>query len=239
MANRFGLGVKHDLALSSVNSGLTPTKEWKLRQRGADWVIGDTVNASIGQGFMLATPMQLAVMTARLATGREVTPRLIKSVNGVEQPVKGNGPLEMRDANLRKMRKSMYAVVNDRRGTAYRSRIIADGMRMAGKTGTSQVRSAVVDNKSVPWEQRDHALFVSFAPYDNPRFACAVLVEHGGGGSTAAAPIARDVMLQALYGGEPPLDAYPEGDRGRIKAQQRALRDVQPDARIKKGKDQA
>ncbi|MDG1354217.1 MAG: penicillin-binding protein 2 [Sulfitobacter sp.] len=239
MANRFGLGIKHDLALSSVNSGLTPTKEWKLRQRGADWVIGDTVNASIGQGFMLATPMQLAVMTARLATGREVTPRLIKSVNGVEQPVKGNGPLEMRDANLRKMRKSMYAVVNDRRGTAYRSRIIADGMRMAGKTGTSQVRSAVVDNKSVPWEQRDHALFVSFAPYDNPRFACAVLVEHGGGGSTAAAPIARDVMLQALYGGEPPLDAYPEGDRGRIKAQQRALRDVQPDARIKKGKDQA
>ena len=239
MANRFGLGVKHDLALSSVNSGLTPTKEWKLRQRGADWVIGDTVNASIGQGFMLATPMQLAVMTARLATGREVTPRLIKSVNGVEQPVKGNGPLEMRDANLRKMRRSMYAVVNDRRGTAYRSRIIADGMRMAGKTGTSQVRSAVVNNKSVPWEQRDHALFVSFAPYGNPRFACAVLVEHGGGGSTAAAPIARDVMLQALYGGEPPLDAYPEGDRGRIKAQQRALRDVQPDARIKKGKDQA
>jgi penicillin-binding protein 2 len=239
MSNRFGLGVKHDLALSSVNSGLTPTKEWKQRQRGAAWVIGDTVNASIGQGFMLATPMQLAVMTARLATGREVMPRLIKSVNGVEEPVKGNTPMEMRDANLRKMRKSMYAVVNDRRGTAYRSRIIADGMRMAGKTGTSQVRSAVVDNNSVPWEQRDHALFVSFAPYENPRYACAVLVEHGGGGSTAAAPIARDVMLQALYGGEPPLDAYPEGDRGRIKTQQNALRDVQPDARIKKGKDQA
>ena len=239
MSNRFGLGVKHDLALSSVNSGLTPTKEWKLRQRGADWVIGDTVNASIGQGFMLATPMQLAVMTARLATGREVTPRLIKSVNGVEQPVKGNAPMEMRDTNLRKMRKSMYAVVNDRRGTAYRSRIIAEEMRMAGKTGTSQVRSAVVDNKSVPWEQRDHALFVSFAPYDNPRFACAVLVEHGGGGSTAAAPIARDVMLQALYDGEPPLEAYPSGDRDRIKAQQQALRDVQPQARVKKGQDQA
>ncbi|MBB3994770.1 penicillin-binding protein 2 [Sulfitobacter undariae] len=239
MANRFGLGIKHDLALSSVNSGLTPTKEWKLRQRGADWVIGDTVNASIGQGFMLATPMQLAVMTARLATGREVTPRLIKSVNGVEQPVLGNESLGMRESNLRKMRKSMYSVVNDRRGTGYRSRIIAEGMRMAGKTGTSQVRSAVVDNKSVPWEQRDHALFVSFAPYDNPRFACAVLVEHGGGGSTAAAPIARDVMLQALYNGEPPLDAYPSADRGRIKTQQRALRDVQPEARINKSKDQA
>ena len=239
MSNRFGLGIKHDLALSSVNSGLTPTKEWKLRQRGADWVIGDTVNASIGQGFMLATPMQLAVMTARLATGREVTPRLIKSVNGVEQPIKGNDPMDMRDANLRKMRKSMYAVVNDRRGTGYRSRIIAEDMRMAGKTGTSQVRSAVVDNNSVPWEQRDHALFVGFAPYDNPRYACAVLVEHGGGGSTAAAPIARDVMLQALYEGEPPLEAYPVGDRDRIKAQQEALRDVQPQARVKKGQDQA
>ena len=239
MSNRFGLGIKHDLALSSVNSGLTPTKDWKLRQRGEDWVIGDTVNASIGQGFMLASPMQLAVMTARLATGREVTPRLIKSVNGVEEPIKGNGPLGMKESNLRKMRKSMYSVVNDRRGTAYRSRIIADGMRMAGKTGTSQVRSAVVNNSEVPWEQRDHALFVSFAPYDNPRYACAVLVEHGGGGSKAAAPIARDVMLQALYDGEPPLEAYPSGDRGRIKTQQRKLRDVQPEARIKKGKDQA
>lgn len=239
MSNRFGLGIRHDLALSSVNSGLTPTKEWKLSQRGEQWVIGDTVNASIGQGFMLATPMQLAVMTARLATGRDVTPRLIKSVDGIEQPVKGNGVLEMKDANLRKMRKSMYAVVNDRRGTAYRSRIIAEGMRMAGKTGTSQVRSVVVDNNEVPWEQRDHALFVGFAPYENPRYACAVLVEHGGGGSTAAAPIARDVMLQALYNGEPPLEAYPTADRGRIEEQQRKLRDVQPEARIKKGSDQA
>ncbi|KIN74851.1 penicillin-binding protein 2 [Sulfitobacter guttiformis] len=239
MSNRFGLGIRHDIALSSVNSGLTPTKEWKLENRGEPWVIGDTVNASIGQGFMLASPMQLAVMTARLATGRDVTPRLIKSVDGVEQPVKGNGPLDMNENNLRKMRKSMYAVMNDRRGTAYRSRIIAEDMRMAGKTGTSQVRSAVVDNKSVPWEQRDHALFVGFAPYDNPRYACAVLVEHGGGGSTAAAPIARDVMLQALYNGEPPLEAYPAGDRGQIEEQQRRLRDVQPQARVKKGKDQA
>ena len=239
MSKRFGLGIRHDLALSSVNSGLTPTKAWKLENRGAEWVIGDTVNASIGQGYMLASPMQLAVMTARLATGRDVTPRLIKTVNGVEQPVKGNDVLDMKDANLRKMRKSMYAVVNDRRGTAYRSRIIAEGMRMAGKTGTSQVRSAVVNNNEVPWEQRDHALFVGFAPYDNPRYACAVLVEHGGGGSKAAAPIARDVMLQALYEGEPPLAAYPSGDRSAKKALQQRLRNVQPQARIKTAKDQA
>ncbi len=239
MAQRFGLGVRHELPLSSVNSGLLPTKDWKLRQRGESWVIGDTVNASIGQGFMLASPLQLAVMTARIATGRDVTPRIVKSVNGIEEPVRGNGPLDMKDQNLRRMRKAMYAVVNDRRGTGYRSRIIADGMRMAGKTGTSQVRSAVVNNSEVPWEQRDHALFVSFAPYDSPRYACAVLVEHGGGGSTAAAPIARDAMLQALYDGEPPLDAYPTADRGRIKIQQQQLRDVKPDARINKGRDQA
>jgi penicillin-binding protein 2 len=239
MSNRFGLGVRHDLALSSVNSGLTPTKEWKLANRGASWVIGDTVNASIGQGFMLASPLQLAVMTARLATGRDVRPRLVKTVNGIEQPIEGNGPLDMNENNLRKMRKSMYAVVNDRRGTAYRSRIIADDMRMAGKTGTSQVRSVVVNNADVPWEQRDHALFVGYAPYDNPRYACAVLVEHGGGGSAAAAPIARDALLQALYNGEPPLEAYPAADRDRIEIQQRALRDVKPQARVKKGKDQA
>jgi penicillin-binding protein 2 len=246
MANRFGLGIRHDLALSSVNSGLTPTKEWKRTVRGADWVIGDTVNASIGQGFMLASPLQLAVMSARIATGRQVMPRLIKSVDGVEQPSGGGGPLEMNDTNLREMRRAMYEVVNNRRGTGYRSRIIAEDWRMAGKTGTSQVRNittaerarGVTRNADLPWERRDHALFVAFAPYDKPRYAVSVLVEHGGGGSTAAAPIARDVLLQALAGGEPQLDAYPKGDRARIQSQQKRLRDVQPQAAID-GKDQA
>ena len=238
MAKRFGLGIRHELALSSVNSGLAPTKDWKLRNRGQEWVIGDTVNASIGQGFMLASPLQLAVMTARIATGREISPRLVKSINGVEQPSGAGGSLGINENNLRKIRSGMYDVVNDRRGTAYRSRIIAEGMRMGGKTGTSQVRSTVVNNADVPWEQRDHALFVCFAPFDTPRYAVAVLVEHGGGGSKAAAPIARDVMLQALYGGEPPLDAYPTADRERIKVQQEQLRDIAPLVRIK-GKDQA
>ena len=209
-------------------------------------MIGDTVNASIGQGFTLSSPLQLAVMTARIATNRQVTPRLIKSIDGVEQPSGGGDPLGMNENNLRKVRKGMHVVVNDRRGTAYRSRIIADDMRMAGKTGTSQVRNitaaerarGVTSNKDLPWERRDHALFVGFAPYDNPRYAVSVLVEHGGGGSAAAAPIARDVMLQALYGGEPPLDAYPTADRGRIKEQQNTLRDVLPQAAID-GKDQA
>jgi penicillin-binding protein 2 len=246
MAKRFGLGVKHDLALSSVASGLTPTKAWKKSARDADWVIGDTVNASIGQGFMLASPLQLAVMSARIATGRAVTPRLVKSIDGIEQPSGIGEPLDMNENNLRQMRKSMYEVVNNRRGTAYRSRIITNEMRMAGKTGTSQVRNittaerarGVTRNADLPWERRDHALFVSFAPYDNPRYAVSVLVEHGGGGSVAAAPIARDVLLQAMAGGEPPLAAYPTGDRGRIKAQQQKLREIQPQAAID-GKDQA
>jgi penicillin-binding protein 2 len=246
MANRFGMGFKHDLPLSSVSSGLTPTKDWKRSARGADWVIGDTVNASIGQGFTLASPLQLAVMTARIATGREVTPRLIKSIDGVEQPLGGGASLGMNENNLSKMRRAMYDVVNDRRGTSYRSRIIADGMRMAGKTGTSQVRNitaaerarGVTRNEDLPWDRRDHALFVCFAPFDKPRYAASVLVEHGGGGSTAAAPIARDVMLQALAGGEPPLEAYPTGDRERIRLQQQQLREVQPQANID-GKDQA
>ena len=246
MANRFGLGLRHDLELSSVNSGLTPTKAWKRSARGAEWVIGDTVNASIGQGFMLASPLQLAVMSTRLATGLSVAPRLVKSIDGVEQRPAEPAPLGMNENNLRKMRRAMYDVVNDRRGTAYRSRIIADEWRMAGKTGTSQVRNitaaerarGVTRNEDLPWNRRDHALFVAFAPYDAPRYAISVLVEHGGGGSTAAAPIARDVMLQALAGGEPPLEAYPTADRNRIKDQQDRLRDVQPQAAIH-GKDQA
>ena len=219
---------------------------WKARARGENWVVGDTVNASIGQGFQLASPLQLAVMTARLATGRNVVPRLVKSANGVERPIAQGGSLDLNENNLRKIRKAMYATVNDRRGTAYRSRIIADEWRMAGKTGTSQVRNitaaerarGVTSNADLPWERRDHALFVAFAPYEAPRYAISVLVEHGGGGSTAAAPIARDVMLQALAGGPPPLEAYPTADRDRIEAQQEKLRYLQLGAR-RNGDDQA
>ncbi|MEP1522931.1 penicillin-binding protein 2 [Ascidiaceihabitans sp.] len=246
MANIFGLGVRHDVPMSAVARGLTPTKEWKTTTHGKDWVIGDTVNASIGQGYMLSSPLQLAVMTARLATGRSVEPRLVKSIDGVEQPSGAGRPLPLDDDNLRKMRRAMFAVVNDRRGTAYGSRIIADGMRMAGKTGTSQVRNisaaerarGVIRNSDLPWERRDHALFVDFAPADNPKYAVAVVVEHGGGGSKAAAPIARDITLQALYGGPPPLSAYPSKDRGRIGAQQKKLRKMRPTAAFD-GNDQA
>ncbi|MEP1355557.1 MAG: penicillin-binding protein 2 [Tateyamaria sp.] len=246
MANRFGLGIRPDVPMSAVAAGLTPTKDWKLRTHGDDWRVGDTVNASIGQGYMLASPLQLAVMAARLASGNEVKPKLIKSVDGIEQPELGGESLGLNENNLRKMRRAMFDTVNDRRGTAYGSRIIDDAMRMAGKTGTSQVRNitaaerarGVTRNADLPWERRDHALFVNYAPYDNPKYAVAVVVEHGGGGSRAAAPIARDVTLQALAGGDPPLEAYPTKDRERIREQQEKLRAIQPLANIT-GKDQA
>lgn len=238
MARRFGYGTKFDIPMSSVAKGLAPTKAWKRKNRDADWVIGDSLNASIGQGFVLSSPMQQAVMTARIATGLAVIPRLIKSVNGVEVPLEGGGDMGLNENHLRLVRKGMFAVSNVNGGTAYRSRILGDDYRMAGKTGTSQVGNKVVRNSDVAWEKRDHALFVSFAPYDNPRIAVSVIVEHGGGGSKAAAPIGRDIALQALYGELPPLSAYPKADRWRIQKEQRALKLRDPNALLNEG-DQA
>ncbi|MFV2052288.1 penicillin-binding protein 2 [Aliiroseovarius sp. YM-037] len=223
MARRLGLGQRHDIPMSAVAEGLTPTKAWKRANRQEGWQIGDTLNSAIGQGFVLASPLQLAVMCARLATGRAISPRLIKSIDGVETPVIGGEPLGLNENLLRQVRQAMYAVSNHRRGTAYRSRIVEDAFRLAGKTGTSQVRNTIVRNQDVPWEQRDHALFVGFAPFDNPRFAASVVVEHGGGGSTAAAPVARDLLLFALYNGYPPLEAYPSSERAKAEEMQRTL----------------
>jgi penicillin-binding protein 2 len=238
MARKLGLGVRHDLPLSAVAQGLAPDKEWKSRVRGEDWRIGDTVNASIGQGYVLSSPLQLAVMTARIATGREVTPRLIRLIDGQAQPSGLGDSLGINENTLRRVRASMNDVCNHRRGTAYRSRITDEAHKMAGKTGTSQVRritpeeraAGVTKNEDLPWERRDHALFVGYAPYDNPRYAVSVIVEHGGGGSRAAAPIARDILLQAQYGGPPPLEAYPANVRDQIAEQQRRI-----EARIPQG----
>ena len=221
MARRFGLGSDADLPVPAVKGGLIPDKAWKERARDEGWQVGDSLNAAIGQGFVLATPLQLAVMTARLATGKAVEPRLIRARGGVPIPVPEAPDMGLQPSHLALVRQGMHDVVNSRRGTARRSRIADDEMRMAGKTGTSQVRSitaaeraaGVFKNKDLPWERRDHALFVSYAPYDDPKYAVAVVVEHGGGGSTAAAPIARDVMLRALYGPEIPTEAYPPGQR--------------------------
>ena len=250
MAERLGLGMRYDLPLTSVAAGLAPTKDWKIVNRGSQWVIGDSVNAAIGQGFVLASPLQLAVMTARLATGRAILPNLVKSVGGVAKPArvqnKTAGSLELNENHLRAVRRAMFDVSNNRRGTAYASRVISDEHRIAGKTGTSQVRNitaaeraaGVSKNEDLPRERRDHALFVNFAPYDDPKVAVAVIVEHGGSVSAAAAPIARDITLQALYKGDPPLEVYPSKDRANIKSQQEILRKLQAST-LNNGDDRA
>lgn len=225
MARRLGIGVRHDLPMSAIAEGIAPDREWKMRRHQQEWRVGDSINASIGQGYVLASPLQMAVMTARIATGKIVEPRLVMSVDGVPLPVPEFEDLGISQRNLRIARQGMDAVMNNRRGTARASRIAASEWRMAGKTGTSQVRNitvaerarGVVRNDQLPWNRRDHALFVAYAPYDAPRYAISLVVEHGGGGSGVAAPIARDIMLFALNGGVPPLSAYPDAARGQAK----------------------
>ncbi len=233
MAHRLGLGVRHDLPMPAVSEGNMPDAEWKKVNRGESWTTGDSFNYGIGQGFTLASPLQLAVMVARVASGTGVSPRILRARGGVPEPLATEAALDVDPQHLKAVREGMFAVSNE--GTGYRSRIVDPAMLMAGKSGTSQVRiitaaeraAGVTSNEQLPWKRRDHALFVCYAPYDKPRYAVATIVEHGGGGSAVAAPIARDVLLFALCGGLPPLSAYPPEQRGAIEEQQRAY---QPEA---------
>ncbi len=231
-ARQLGLGEEYDIPLPAISRGLMPTKAYKQRVFGEGWLQGDTLNAGIGQGFVLASPLQLAVMTSRLASGNAVEPRLIKSVNGVPPARVEPKRLDIKAADFDEVRTGMFTVVNEKKGTAYASRIDDKDKVLVGKTGTSQVRqisaeervSGVLKESDLPWNRRDHALFVGYAPYDNPRYAVVVVVEHGGGGSAVAAPIARDIMMRALYEEEPPLSAYPAAERNRIRGErERAL----------------
>jgi penicillin-binding protein 2 len=212
MANRFGLGVKTGVDLPGEQAGLVPNKKWKRGALDAPWHQGETLHAGIGQGYILTTPLQLAVMTAHLANGGlAITPRVTKRVNNQTVGIEPGQALKQKSlgiysAHLKLIQESMSEVVNNPEiGTAKRSRISEPGMEMAGKTGTVQVRriskserdTGVIKNKDLPWKERDHALFVGFAPIHEPRYAIAVVVEHGGGGSSVAAPIARDVLLEA------------------------------------------
>lgn len=231
MARQLGIGVKHDLPLSAITEGVAPTKDWKKARYDKDWLIGDTLNSGIGQGYVLASPLQLAVMVARVATGRALEPRLVQAINDVDVPVVEAPPLAVSEAHLRAVRGGLFSVMNAKNGTGRASRIADDAMLMCGKTGTAQVRNisvseratGVVKNDNLPWKQRDHALFVCYAPAAAPRYAVSIIVEHGGGGSTAAAPIARDILLQALYDGFPPLTAYPESQRPGIEEKRKSL----------------
>jgi penicillin-binding protein 2 len=235
VARVLGLGKSFNIEMSAVTSGIVPDRLWKQNARSREWVVGDTVNSSIGQGYVLSSPLQLAVMMARIATGNEILPKLIKSINGFESDAVP-GELSLNKNNLQLVRKALFEVTNDKRGTAYHSRVLDKKSKIIGKSGTSQVRNistvertlGVLENKDLPWDQRDHALFVNYAPYDDPKIAVSVVVEHGGSGSTVAAPIARDITLQAIYKGTPPITAYPVEDRARIYNQQRDLIKLMP-----------
>ena len=246
MANRLGLGETTGIELPGERAGLIPTREWKLATIGEKWQGGETLVTAIGQGFVLATPLQLAVMTARIANGGfAVRPTLVRGFgdemetgqgeDAANTPgtIAGNAPgspsgdvpdavmeatpahvaqvaasrfshLGFSETHLKVVQDVMDAVTNHERGTAYRSRIQQEDWQMAGKTGTSQVRrislserqSGVKKNEDLEWRYRDHALFVGFAPVHRPRYCCAVVVEHGGSGSRAAAPIVRDILAE-------------------------------------------
>jgi len=202
ISTRFGLGKPTGLGLPAEKGGVMPTRDWKLATMGEVWHQGETLIAGIGQGFVLTTPLQLCVMAARLATGLAVKPRLIHPRKG--EPVHEIAPVAVSPAGLALAREGMYRVSNSPSGTAYRARINDPTFLVAGKSGTSQVRritrqereTRVLKNEELPWIERDHAVFVAFAPYAEPRYAISVLVEHGGGGSAVAAPIARDVLRE-------------------------------------------
>lgn len=188
MARRLGLGEKFPLPVASQFFGTVPDPAWKLRKLKQPWQTFDTVNATIGQGYMLANPLQLAIMASRLATGNRVIPRLLFDSHA-PRPASMNFAPE----HIAVIRKAMNDVVNGP-GTAGHARLPLEGIQMAGKTGTAQVVSLNVSSgKGGVWKHRDHGLFIFFAPFDNPRYAGAVVIEHGGG-SGAAYPIARDVM---------------------------------------------
>ena len=207
MSRRFGLGVDLDIELPGTRRGLVPTREWREAQ-GRGWALGDTVVHGIGQGFYQLTPLSLCTMTARLATGRAIQPHLTRSIGG--RPVRGSRPedwpsMGIPDRDMRLVRDAMWAVVNEQGGTALASRLPGGYGMMSGKTGTTQVRRVTREQRErgfnvsqMPREWRPHALFVGYAPHDNPLYAVSVIVEHGTSGSGAAAPLARDALVETF-----------------------------------------
>ena len=202
MAKRLGLGAPVEIGIKGEREGLLPTNEWKKKRFNDSWRTGDTVNLSIGQGFLTTTPMQLAFMTAQIANGgKKIKPHLIQGMGLNEAKSLG-----LKQSNLNLIKRGMNKVVNYEKGTAYRSRINVNGEKMAGKTASTQVRriskkeraKGIIKQEDLPWKYRDHGIFAAFAPVQNPRFAIVVMIEHGGGGSSSAAPVAAKILAETL-----------------------------------------
>ena len=204
MARKFGLGSKTNIGIENEKDGIIPDSDWKKKRFGESWQLGETIISGIGQGYILTTPMQLAVMVSRIANGGiEISPTFKKVNSETITSLKNMGISEQ---NLNIVKRGMYDVVNTAGGTALGASFNFNGQQMAGKTGSAQVKrismrerqTGVIKQEDLPWKYRDHALFVAFAPYDNPKYGIAVLVEHGRSGSKVAAPIASQMLLEAL-----------------------------------------
>jgi len=211
VAKKLGLGDFTGIDLTGERRGIIPTRAWKQGALGQPWHPGENLVIGIGQGYVTTTPLQLAVMTARLANGGyAVPPRIVRKEEGFgpatdQRPASQRWPsLNFKREQLDLALEGMIRVTAPPRGTAAGARIMQVQYAMAGKTGSSQVRrisrlereTRVRKNEEKPWEERDHALFVAYAPISAPRYACAVIIEHGGSGAKAAAPVARDIMLE-------------------------------------------
>jgi penicillin-binding protein 2 len=206
ISREFGLGLPTGLNLPGEKGGLIPDRDWKLREKQTVWRPGETIIAGIGQGYVLVTPMQLALMTARIANGgKKIIPTLIKSDGKI---VNNFSNANISKDNLSIIKRAMEKVTLDEFGTGRTFRLGNKGVEMAGKTGTVQVRristkereskEGVIKNEDRIWEWRDHALYVGYAPMEKPKYAISVIVEHGGSGSSKAGPIARDIMEATL-----------------------------------------
>ena len=196
-----GLGQRTGIDIPGERPGFMPSAAWKFRRTGIPWQVGDSLSAGIGQGYVTTTPLQLCTYVARVASGRVVSPRLAHVIGNRHQPAANPGALPFSDEALAKVREGMNAVCNEPGGTAYGNRIAEQGLEMAGKTGTAQVRvitkaergSGVKKNASLPWNLRDHGLFIGFAPVAAPRYACACITEHASDGHPQV-NIVRDVL---------------------------------------------
>ncbi len=214
-ARKLGLGQSFELGIPGERDGVIPDRDWKRRFYAGNpanqiWFPGETLSVAIGQGSVSSTPLQLAVMTARLASGREVFPRMVRIVGDRLVAPRTAREIDIPQEYFAITRAGMDAVTNEPGGTAYRSRLERPEWRMAGKTGTSQVYAITTEERArgltkpeqLPWARRDHALFVCYAPVESPRYACAVVVEHGIGGSRTAGPKAK-VIMEAVMAKDP------------------------------------
>lgn len=204
-AKDFGLGEKYNLKLLNIKTGTIPNREWKKKVFNDVWVSGDTVNVAIGQGFLSVTPLELAVMTSRIANGGyKIRPYLIydSKMSQYNEELFTRLPMVKKET-IDIVKQGMYDVVNTKGGTAYWTRIKQKGFEMAGKTGTAQViakeKKDIMEEENAEIETKfqNHGLFIAFAPYDKPKYAVVVVVEHGNSGSGVAAPIAKDILLYA------------------------------------------